>query len=475
MKNKLKFPFCSLIVLNYNGFDILEQNLNSLLALNYPKERYEILVVDNNSQDESKKILDRYAADYKNIKVYFLDQNLGFSKGNNIGIKKSKGEFVALINNDSVLSKNWLMEAIKTADKDKKIFAVNSKVLLYPKYLSVKFHISSSLSPVYAWLTKSKFYENSKSKLYYLPLWRKKNFLEIEVPYEPFLDKEIEFAIMFNSRGAKLIEEIDLSKIITFENKSIKVAKVVNIGDDVEYKIAIDVSDPQISKHSLDKIQNAGIMVFQDGYGRDIGAIVRNNQQFYEYDLGQYDKEKEVYAACGAAVVYRKKILDKIGFLDESFFMYYEDVEICERARFAGFKSVYSPKAVVRHYHALSAKEWSPFFFYHVEKGRLLHIYYNFPIGVFLNEYFKLVFESAVIFISIFFKLKSFFHSVKTKKNEYGQPKFVRRIQIIKALFYFISNSPILLLNKFKSLKLRDQEAITRNYLSILEGDWYLK
>lgn len=468
-----QLPFCSVIVLNYNGADILEQNLNSLLDLNYPKTRFEILVVDNNSEDESKKILDSYFAD-KKIKVYYLNKNLGFSKGNNYGIQKSKAEYVALINNDCVVGPEWLTQLVKSAVKDKKIFAVNSKILLYPKFINIKFYAIPKLTPVYTWLSRTNLYIGLDSDLKYLSLWRKQNYYKIEIPYDPYTDKSVDFTILFNSRGFKLSSNEDLKSFIKFDTKTINIKNVILNGDDIEYKIELrlDERDPFIKP--LDKIQDAGIMVFQDGYARDIGAVVRSGQQFYEYDLKQYNSEKEIYAACGAAVLYNKRILNKIGLLDESFFMYYEDVDISERARFAGFKIIYSPQAWVRHMHSMSAKEWSPFFVYHVERGRLLHIFYNFPWNIFVKEYLKQILIVFVSLISILFKLRIFLYNMKNKKNSEDEPKYIRRIQTVKALIFILAYFPWLLYKRIEYGNKRPKEAISANYSKILSGEWYL-
>lgn len=162
-------PSCSVIVLNYYGEQVIKDTIESLLKLNYPKTKYEIIIVDNNSQDNSKEILTKYSKQYPNIKLFFQNRNLGFSKGNNVGIKKAKGEFVALLNNDCVVEKNWLKELVKAANKDTNIFAVNSKILLYSKFINIKFNINPKLIPVYAWLSKSNLYDKSKSKIFYLP------------------------------------------------------------------------------------------------------------------------------------------------------------------------------------------------------------------------------------------------------------------------------------------------------------------
>lgn len=469
----IKFPFCSVIVLNYYGERVIEDTLDSLLGMDYPQSRYEIIVVDNNSQDKSRDILERYSKDYENIRIFFLNKNLGFSKGNNVGIQKAKGEFVALLNNDCVVEKNWLRELVKTAIKDDNIFAVNSKILLYPKFVNAKFTINSKLIPVYAWLIKSKLYDKSETRIFYLSIQKGQNYFKTEVPYEPYNDPKVQFTILFNSRGVKFESATELKNCIKFENDLFKVKDIKISGDDIEYSIFFIPSRKGIVKETVSKIQNAGIMVFQDGYGRDIGAVVSAHKQYHEYDVKQYNKEKEVYAACGAAVLYRKKILDKIGYLNELFFMYYEDVEICERARFAGFKTMYNPRAVVRHHHALFSKEWSPFFIYHVEKGRLLHLFLNFPFKAFLFAYYALVIDSISILFLLLIKFKDLTYKFKSKKNERGELYFARRIQVIKALGYFIVYFPILFLNKLAYKRQTNKGVINQNYQKLLKGEWY--
>lgn len=63
----------------------------------------------------------------------------------------------------------------------------------------------------------------------------------------------------------------------------------------------------------------------------------------------KYRKRREIFSSCAGAALYRKSILDKIGYFDENFFAYMEDVDISYRARIHGFKCVYCPEAVVYH------------------------------------------------------------------------------------------------------------------------------
>lgn len=471
------YPFCSVIVLNYFGEKVLGKTLKSLLSLNYPKDKYEIIVVDNDSKDSSKDLLTEYAKAYSKIKPIFLNHNYGFSKGNNFGIKEAKGEYVALLNNDCVVDKDWLKELVITAVSDNSIFSVNSKILLYPRYISFEFSINSKLVPVYAWLSKSKLRDYTGDKRLYFPMWKKfSNSLvncKVEVAYDLYGDAEIELSILFSSRGKKVGKDFKINEAINFAQKSAKIKETNIRGDEIECKVAISLRG--VNSKAQDKIQNAGIMVFQDGYGRDIGALVRESQQFYEYDTGQYDQTRDIYASCGAAVLYSKKILEEIGYLDETFFMYYEDVEICERARFAGFKSVYSPKAVVRHFHALSSKEASPFFVYHVERGRLLHVFYNFPFLIFIKEYLYMSILNLATLVKIILSLRRFIFIIRSRKVPDQEVKVARRIQIIKSLSYFVFNIQQLYWEKMKRDNNRNKNAVNDNYQKILSGKWYLK
>jgi N-acetylglucosaminyl-diphospho-decaprenol L-rhamnosyltransferase len=119
------------------------------------------------------------------------------------------------------------------------------------------------------------------------------------------------------------------------------------------------------------EIQNAGSLLLSDGSGADRG--------FHEPDKGQYDVREEVFGACGAAVLYRRAMLDDVGVFDETFFTYYEDTDLSWRMRLRGWRILYEPGAVVHHVHAGSSGEWSPFFTFHVDRNRLFMILKNAP------------------------------------------------------------------------------------------------
>lgn len=122
----------SIIVVNYNGKDCLDKCLKSLTSLNFPKKEYEIIVVDNNSPDESWKIAENY-----NVNLIKNKTNDGFAKANNIGLKSAKGKYIALLNNDATADKEWLNELLNPFE-DKQVGASTSIVYYGKKIQKLK-------------------------------------------------------------------------------------------------------------------------------------------------------------------------------------------------------------------------------------------------------------------------------------------------------------------------------------------------
>ena len=97
-----KRPLVSIIILNYNGADLLPACLDSLTDLAYSP--CEIIVVENGSTDNSLEVLRRYPS----VKVVRTDKNLGSTGGYNFGLPHSQGEFVLMMNNDMIANRNFV-------------------------------------------------------------------------------------------------------------------------------------------------------------------------------------------------------------------------------------------------------------------------------------------------------------------------------------------------------------------------------
>jgi len=106
----LRMPAVSIIILNYDGIDVLPTCLRSVYDSKYPN--FEVIVVDNGSTDQSVEVAEK---EFPEAIIVRNGRNLGFSAGNNIGIARSGGEYVVLLNNDTVVHPDWLKELVKGA------------------------------------------------------------------------------------------------------------------------------------------------------------------------------------------------------------------------------------------------------------------------------------------------------------------------------------------------------------------------
>lgn len=105
-----KFPKVSIVIVTYNNWSYTQQCLKSILTNNeYPN--LEIIVVDNKSTDETRVQLAKIQ--HPNIKVLFSPENLGFAGGNKAGCNLSTGDYIILLNNDTIVTPNWVENLIK--------------------------------------------------------------------------------------------------------------------------------------------------------------------------------------------------------------------------------------------------------------------------------------------------------------------------------------------------------------------------
>jgi GT2 family glycosyltransferase/glycosyltransferase involved in cell wall biosynthesis len=100
-------PLASIIIVTYNNLALTKLCLESVLRnTEYP--HYEVVVVDNKSEDETPAYLCQLAAQHKHVAVILNDENYGFAKANNQGIARTTGEYLILLNNDTITPPGWL-------------------------------------------------------------------------------------------------------------------------------------------------------------------------------------------------------------------------------------------------------------------------------------------------------------------------------------------------------------------------------
>jgi N-acetylglucosaminyl-diphospho-decaprenol L-rhamnosyltransferase len=100
----------SVVVLNYNGLTMLKKCLPSLLDQHYAD--YEIILIDNGSHDGTSQWVQANYPRHPRLKFHPLKTNTGFAGGNNYGVKRAKGEFIVLLNNDTQCPKDFLEHLI---------------------------------------------------------------------------------------------------------------------------------------------------------------------------------------------------------------------------------------------------------------------------------------------------------------------------------------------------------------------------
>lgn len=117
-------PLVSVIIVNYNGKVFLKKCLSSLFTQSYPS--IEVIFVDNGSGDGSA---DYVRKEFPSVRIIESKKNLGFAKGNNLGIKEAKGELIATLNNDTEVTPRWLEELVRAMNSDEKAGMCASKML----------------------------------------------------------------------------------------------------------------------------------------------------------------------------------------------------------------------------------------------------------------------------------------------------------------------------------------------------------
>jgi GT2 family glycosyltransferase len=174
----------SIIIINWNGKNHLKKCFDSLEKLDYPN--FEIILVDNNSSDESVEFTKK---NYPRFKIIQNKRNLGFAKANNIGFKEAKGKYILLLNNDTKVTTELLSKLVNAIKKDRRIGIIQPKII---------FMGSGKLQAGGTFLTNSGF-------LYHFGNWKNPNDKKYNQPKEIF---SANGSCMLARR--EVIEKIDL-------------------------------------------------------------------------------------------------------------------------------------------------------------------------------------------------------------------------------------------------------------------------
>lgn len=236
----------SVIIVNYNVRDLLENCINSVLAAS-SRLKVEIVVVDNNSFDGSAEHIRSKFSSNPSVKLIENKVNLGFAKANNLGVKYTSGKFLLILNPDTILQEDTLEKTLSFYDRDDLIAAVTCKLVL----------------------------PNGK---------------------------------------------LDLACRRSFPSTSVALYRMLGLS-----------------------------------------RVFPKSKIFGKYNLTYLDENEsyEVDSICGAFMLIRKDIYDKVGGFDEEYFMFGEDLDLCYRIKRAGYKIFYYSGSSTIHYKGESTRKSS--------------------------------------------------------------------------------------------------------------------
>jgi GT2 family glycosyltransferase len=136
-------PLVSLITVNYNHLDDTIEFLESAARLTYPN--VEVIVVDNDSPKE--KPTAEVIARFPKVKFIQSDKNRGFAGGNNLGLTAAKGDYLFLVNNDTVMPEGFLEPIIDFMESHPDAGMASPKVL-YPDHKTLQYAGAIGISPL---------------------------------------------------------------------------------------------------------------------------------------------------------------------------------------------------------------------------------------------------------------------------------------------------------------------------------------
>jgi GT2 family glycosyltransferase len=368
-------PFVRVVVLNFNGGEHVVQCVDHLLRTDWPADRFEVVVVDNDSTDGSDVAV---AEAFDSVTLIRTGANLGFSAGNNAALRDLHGvDHVALVNNDAFVEPGWLAPLVAALEADPGLGAACPKILFLPAFREVVIE-----SPTFAPFGDDRalgvqLHEVSTDGQ---SVNRLSQFVAGAWAPEPRPDggsfrwlgerAVLRVAFLEEDEG---IDKVAFAEVVLAAERDKHV--VITSG---RYRLRAAVGPtPRAIRVPVwgppfHVVNNAGSVLIDDGFGADRG--------FLAVDDGRFDEPTDVFSWCGGGVLLRRSYLEHVGLLDERFFLYYEDTDLAWRGQVEGWRYRYVPTSVIRHLHAASSGgEGSDLFHYFVERNRLLMLTKNAP------------------------------------------------------------------------------------------------
>jgi len=203
-------PFISVIIPTHNRSSSLKKTLLSLMNQTYPKDRYEIIIVDDGGRDNTEKMIKELNKQTNSNINYFWQKNRGPAAARNLGIKHAKADIIAFTDDDCIVNPDWLEKIIEAFSKDKDAMIVGGETLP-PK--------GRIVAAVGQGLTKNAFFDyvNGKKETIFFPtcnaafrkeVFKKAGYFDEDFPLAAGEDLEICWRAF--KKGMKLLYEPSL-------------------------------------------------------------------------------------------------------------------------------------------------------------------------------------------------------------------------------------------------------------------------
>lgn len=158
MKEKVNL---SIIILNYNTKDLLRDCLESIKKSQKNAFSFEVIVVDNASTDGSSQMIKK---EFSRVKLIQSKRNLGFSGGNNLGLRKASGRYILFLNSDTVIKPESFKKMINFMDKNPQVGVSTPKTMLFSGGMDPDCHrgFPTPWASIYYFLGLEKLFPKSK-------------------------------------------------------------------------------------------------------------------------------------------------------------------------------------------------------------------------------------------------------------------------------------------------------------------------
>lgn len=245
-------------------------------------------------------------------------------------------------------------------------------------------------------------------------LFLKEKYPKIEIIE---LSENFGFAKANNIGISRAFEDEKVRHILTLNNDTVVDSKFIEtILKEIRINSNFGSIQPKIFDSKGEKIDCVGMLISFE--------MSAQNKGYGEKDLGQFEKKEEIFGSSACASLYSREALESVklprgNYFDESYFAYFEDVDLAWRMRLAGFKSYYCPEAKVFHVHSATGVKNSQFKKFHLHRNQYYNIIKNLPFFLMMKAIFFMPIRYLLVLHSMIIGKRS----VEKKNQAFGKPR----------------------------------------------------